>query len=44
MFTITPEVASLGVFPLHQRLEGYDDDDDNEMTCGCLPSRQRLRA
>ena len=42
MFTITPEVASLGVSPLHQRLEG--DDDDNETTCGCLPSRQRSRA
>ena len=30
MFTITPEVASLGVSPLRQRLEG--DDDDNEAT------------
>ena len=38
MFTITPEVAGLGVFPLRQRLEG---DDDDEATCRCLPSRQR---
>ena len=38
MFTITPEVASLGVYPLRQRLEGDDDDDDDdddEATCGC---------
>ena len=39
MLTITPEVASLGVCPPRQRLEDYDDDD--EVTCGCLPSRQR---
>ena len=46
MFTITPEVASLGVFPLRQRLEidDDDDDDDKEATCGCLLSRQRSRA
>ena len=44
MFTITPEVVSLGVSPLRQRLEGDDDDDDNEATCGCLSSRQRSRA
>ena len=42
MFTITPEVASLRVFTPHQRLEG--DDDDDETTYGCLPSRQRSRA
>ena len=36
MLTITPEVASLGVSPPRQRLEGdYDDDDDDEATRGC---------
>ena len=44
MFTITPEVASLRVFPPRQRLEGDYDDDDDETTYGCLPSRQRSRA
>ena len=45
MFTITPEVASLGLSPLRQRLEGDDDDDDDdEASCGCLPSLQRSRA
>ena len=43
MLTIASEVASLGVSPPRQRLEG-DDDDDDEATCGCLPSRQRSRA
>ncbi|KAI0227472.1 hypothetical protein LSAT2_022074 [Lamellibrachia satsuma] len=33
------EIASLGVSPPHQRLEG-----DDEATCGCLPSRQRYSA
>ena len=42
MFTITPEVASLGVSPPRQRLEG--DYDDDETTNGCLLSRQRSRA
>ena len=37
MFTITPEVASLRVFPPRQRLEG-----DVETTYRCLPPRQRL--
>ena len=45
MFTITPEVASFGVFPPRQRLVSDDDDDyDDETTYGCLPSRQRSRA
>ena len=30
MLTIAPEVASLGVSPLRQRLEG-----DDEAICGC---------
>ena len=44
MFTMTPEVARLGVFPPRQRLVGDDDDYDDETTYGCLPSRQRSRA
>ena len=35
------EVASLGMSPPRQRLEG---DDDDKATYGCLPSRQRSRA
>ena len=44
MLTITPEVASLGVSPPRQRLEGDDDDydDGDETTYECLPSGQRL--
>ena len=42
MFTITPDIASLRVFPPRQRLDG--DEDDDETTYGCLPSRQRSRA
>ena len=42
MLTITPEVVSLEVSPPRERLEC--DDDDDEATCACLPSRQRSRA
>ena len=36
--------TTYGCLPSRQRLEGDDDDDDDETTYGCLPSRQKSRA